>query len=472
MDKYKRLAKDTIIYLIGSFGNKVVSLVMLSFYTFKISTEDYGKIDMTLATLSLLMPLICLCMHDATLRFSIENPKESDGVISNALCSVFIATIVFIPLSFLLYYFGLLHGNFLVILTLILLEGFSLCLSQYSRAVGNQVAYATSGIIGTFALTVSNIALLSFFENKIIGYFISIIISYLSSCIFLVVSGKVWRHFSLRKLDFPLYKEMLKFSLPMIPNALLWWIMSVSDKYTLLFFCGVAANGLYGVAGKIPLIITTFTNTVMTAWGNSAILEGNSKNKDEFQTKIFALLSSFYFIGISAILVVLKLLTKYLLGAEYSDSWKYVPFLLLSAMFSGFSSFLATEYVVKKKTMNTLKTTALGAIANIIVNIPLVYFCGINGATIATMISYILTWLIRIKDTKGTLKIKYDIPCMVVSIVLISIQIVLVYFTEGILQISLSAAILLVVLAVNYKAYKPILMRGKAIVLAKRRFNA
>lgn len=45
---------------------------------------------------------------------------------------------------------------------------------------------------------------------------------------------------------------MVLYSLPLIPNAILWWVMQVSDRYILTLFLGVAANGLYTVAAKIP----------------------------------------------------------------------------------------------------------------------------------------------------------------------------------------------------------------------------
>lgn len=469
MDKYQRLAKDSIIYLIGSFGSKLVSLVMVSFYTFKITSADYGKIDITLATLSLLMPIISLYMHSATLRFSIENPEESFGVITNSLCSVLVSTIVFSPLCIIMSYFNLLHGGVVILLTLILFEGISLCLSQYSRAIGNQAAYAISGILGTFVLAGSNILILNYFDDKVVGYFVSIILSYLASSVYLFFTGKVWKKFRLKNIDLKLYKSMLKYSIPLIPNGLLFWVMSVSDKYTLLFICGTAANGLYGVAGKMPVIMTTFTNTFMGAWRNTAILEDKAQDKNEFKSRIFGLLAAFHFIVISGILIVVKYFAKYLLGAEYIDSWKYVPFLLLAAMFNCFTTFLETEYVVKKNTIKMLKITLIGAILNIGLNIPLIYLIGINGAAIATAISSLYTWVARIIDTKQYAQISYNVKILIISMAILLVQIGLMYITSGILQIVIGTLLFFGVFAVNFNEFLPVLIQFKDMVFKKMR---
>lgn len=51
-------------------------------------------------------------------------------------------------------------------------------------------------------------------------------------------------------------KEMLKYSIPLIPNAFMWWIISASNRFFILYFVGVEANGLFAVANKIPSFLS------------------------------------------------------------------------------------------------------------------------------------------------------------------------------------------------------------------------
>lgn len=54
-----------------------------------------------------------------------------------------------------------------------------------------------------------------------------------------------------------LLKAMILYSLPLVMNALAWWLNNASDRYILTFFCGTAINGIYAVSYKIPTILST-----------------------------------------------------------------------------------------------------------------------------------------------------------------------------------------------------------------------
>src|SRR5690606_15283274 len=125
-------------------------------------------------------------------------------------------------------------------------------------------------------------------------------------------------------------------------------------------------------------------------WQMSAIEEYESTDKGNFYSKIFHFLSVIMFVSISLLLLSLKLIMSFLVADNYFDAWKYVPFLLLAAIFSCFSRFLVTNYIAAKKTSGVFKTTVIGAALNIILNILLVPTIGINGAAIGTMVSFLI----------------------------------------------------------------------------------
>ena len=88
---------------------------------------------------------------------------------------------------------------------------------------------------------------------------------------FLFISVRLNRYIvPINKINKVLIKAMVKYSVPMIPNSISWWISNSSDKYMLTAFCGVAVTGIYSVAYKIPTFLTTFTTIFMSAWQISA----------------------------------------------------------------------------------------------------------------------------------------------------------------------------------------------------------
>lgn len=82
-------------------------------------------------------------------------------------------------------------------------------------------------------------------------------------------------------------RQMLTFSVPLIFNAVSWWIANSSDRLMLNYFNGAGDVGLYSVAAKIPSIITSITSIFNQAWMISSVTEYDSTNDNSFYSKTF-----------------------------------------------------------------------------------------------------------------------------------------------------------------------------------------
>ena len=108
----------------------------------------------------------------------------------------------------------------------------------------------------------------------------------------------------------------------------------------------------------------------MDAWQLSAVTE--EKARARFFTKVFRSYSALIMMAASGIILVCKLMTKLLVSDEFYDSWQYIPLLVLATAFSCLVNFLGSVYMVKKKSMLSLVTTAAGAGLNIGLNFLLI----------------------------------------------------------------------------------------------------
>lgn len=54
--------------------------------------------------------------------------------------------------------------------------------------------------------------------------------------------------------------EMLRFSIPLIPTSILWWLISGLNRPLLEDYVGLFALGLMAVAGKLPGIMNLIFN--------------------------------------------------------------------------------------------------------------------------------------------------------------------------------------------------------------------
>ena len=56
MDKYKKLASNTIIFAIGTFSSKVLSFLLMPFVTRMMGAGDNGAADLDQQTVNVLIP--------------------------------------------------------------------------------------------------------------------------------------------------------------------------------------------------------------------------------------------------------------------------------------------------------------------------------------------------------------------------------------------------------------------------------
>ena len=63
-------------------------------------------------------------------------------------------------------------------------------------------------------------------------------------------------------------------------------------------------------------------------------------------------------------------------------------------------------YTVFKNTTGALKTSMIGAITNVILNLIFIKFCGMNAAAWTTLISYIIVLAVRWNDTKENVSLR------------------------------------------------------------------
>ena len=82
MDKYKKLASNTIIFAIGTFSSKVLSFLLMPFVTRMMSTGDYGSADLVQQTVNVLIPIVTLQVNSAALRFALDKAKNKADVLT------------------------------------------------------------------------------------------------------------------------------------------------------------------------------------------------------------------------------------------------------------------------------------------------------------------------------------------------------------------------------------------------------
>ena len=244
--------------------------------------------------------------------------------------------------------------------------------------------------------------------------------------VFLIIAAKLHRDFSAKLVSREKIKEMLKFSLPMMPTTVIWWITNVSDRYIVTYLKGSGENGLYSAAYKIPTLITLVATVFIEAWQFSAISDSkDGEDRNSFFGEVFERYQAIIFFGCACLIPLSQIATRALLDASYYEAWTFIPVLLVATVFSSLTSFMGTIYTVSKRTVMSMVSALFGAVLNIILNILLIPDMGAQGAGIATMISYMAVFLIRAVSSKRYMPFKLGVPKLVLNTAIIIAQAVL-----------------------------------------------
>lgn len=399
-NKYKNLISNTVIFAIGSFGSKLMVFLLVPLYTGALTTAEYGIATLIADTANMILPIITVSMYHGILRYGLDKATRKSDVFTVALTVNMIGFGVFIALYPILKYFVFV-GRFSGIGDHILLLYFyvfassmnSLC-GCFVRAKGQVKLYAVDGIFNTFCLVTMNILFLLVFKWGIVGYVLSTIMADTFSVIFLFLTADLKRYLRFGHVRKGTYGKMIRFSLPMIPNSIFWWITNLSDRYMITGMIDASANGIYEAAAKLPNLINTIAGIFSQAWQMSAITEYD-KNDRRFYAKVFSVYQTVVFLTGGVLLLLTKPIISVWLNEAYYSAWEYVPFLVLSIVFSCFAGYYSSIYMAMKKNVRSMLTTMLGAITNIILNFFLIPRLGIQGAAIATFASYLVVYMAR-----------------------------------------------------------------------------
>jgi O-antigen/teichoic acid export membrane protein len=423
VNAYKKLLSNSFLFAIGNLGSKIILFILVPLYTYYLTTAEYGFVDIVTTTTNLLLPILSANVFEAVLRFAMDKEESQSEVLSNSLLVGGLGALVAVLLYPLLALLKVDQEMLNYIYVILILQVFQNIFSQFARALGEIKVFAINGIWMTLVMSIANVVLLTRYHMGIAGYLLSIVIANIASILYLIVAVKIWKYMSLSSLNKPLVKKMLAYAVPIIPNSIMWWLINASNRYFILGFLTASANGIYAVSNKIPGILSIVTSIFTQSWQLSAIEEYESEHKSEFYSKVFNYYSSLLFLGTSGILVILKFFMAHFIAPEYYEAWQSVPFLLLSVVFSSFSSFLGTNYLAAKETRGVFRTSVYGGLASLLLNFLLIPFFGLIGAAVASMLSFAIMWVLRIFDTKRYIDTAIDAKNMIMNLALTGIQI-------------------------------------------------
>src|SRR5690606_32563819 len=113
---------------------------------------------------------------------------------------------------------------------------------------------------------VFNILFLIVFNLGINSLYFSAIIAYGISCVLILRKIHLASYLKSKTIDRVLIREMIKYSLPLVPNTISWWLINSANKYLILMFLGIQENGIFAMSNRFPVILVMINQVFTLAW--------------------------------------------------------------------------------------------------------------------------------------------------------------------------------------------------------------
>ena len=430
MDKYKRLISNTLLFAISSFSSKILSFLLMPFFTRMFGLGEFGDADLITKYAQLLLPVVSVGVANAIIRYGLDKAYDKASVFTGGL----LAELVGIGIFFLCWplvskipgmqnYTALLYAY--VIMSILR----NLC-SQFVRAKQYIRLYAVDGVLNTCLYLFFIILFIAGFHWGIYGYVLATAAADFCSAVFLFTVARLHRYIRLSRFNGPLLRQMLRYAVPLIPTSMFWWITNTSDHMFITAMIGSEANGLYVAAYKVPNVIMLFSTLFTEAWQLSAVTDGGrgTPGRAKFFTRVFQNYQSLMFIVAAGLILFCKpvMMVLTLSGdSAFNEAWQYIPLLVVATVFSCFVTFLGSIYMVEMRSGQSFVTMMIGAGSNLLMNWLLIPDFGPNGAAFATFASYLLVFVIRALGTRRYIRINLHPLRMLWTMVLISGEIAL-----------------------------------------------
>ena len=403
----KDLAANTIIIGIGKFSTQLVSFLLLPLYTSILTTSEYGTYDLIITISTFMLPAITLLMEESMFRFLIDCKTEDDkkNVITQSFSYILKSTIVFIILG------AIIGIVFKIPYSLIgLIYIFSHVLSALRnalvRGLGKLKFYTIINFISSLINILCNILFIAIFKCGVYGLLISGIISAIISTLIVFIKIKVLKYISFKSYDKKLTKEMIKYSLPLVPNSLSWTIVNLSDRLVISGIMNSSANGIYSMSYKFPNLMNTIYGFFYTAWKESSAKVMEDNDRDIFFNRIYSMLTKAMFSVSLGIIACMPIAFSIFIKKTFSESYFYIPILVVAMYYNNMSGYYGGIFSGYKDTKVMGSTTIWGAIINLVVNLVLIKFIGIYAAAISTLVSCMTIYYYRKIKIKNYVKLK------------------------------------------------------------------
>lgn len=392
--------------------------------THYLHPEDYGIIDFITIT-SLSMIIFCgLEIHQGMSRFWIELDTKirksqifSSAVIYLVISYFILWIIANVTKPIIIKYFLPIDDRLLfnMVLFIFLFQGviyyFSVMLRFDMRPKDNILLNSATGL----AVLLFNILFVAYLKLGLSGAIYALFCG--NFCGFLIGYLFVKSYLTI-KINIQDIKKLISYSYPLVLSSLSAIIMLYSDRIIIKEYLSLSDVGIFGVGYRFASVISILMLGVQSSIGP---LIYNAMNNPTFAKDLAYLFEKFFMLGVGCLIVLHFIATPLLhlmVAPEYygaSDTLKNMS----AAIFFSQLCVFTPGMQINKRTKKILKINLFGGILNLILCYFFVKVFGLNGAGLASMIGYMVYFMVYLYASQREVYIPYNYKKMFMILLLL-----------------------------------------------------
>jgi O-antigen/teichoic acid export membrane protein len=395
MVRIPHILKNTTIYAFFGGLSALVPFLLLPVLTRYLTPEDYGRWAVFNILVMFIAPLIRLEMQDALKREYVEKKSDFGQYLGTATTLSCVILAVFLLLWGGLHFvtdqlFGM--GLMWVLAVLLIAWGKAHWLNLMSLFQIQDKAMLASVwgflmVLATFLATLYLVVVAGFsWEGRAWPELVMYFVIQAPLCLYLLS-----RLFKMKwGIDKAKLREMLAFSLPLVPVSVGGYLIMTADRIFLTEIEGLDSVGLYSVAVQITSAMLLLAGSFRPTWESWVFRNLQAPTPEGLRKTVLALYGFTLFLLMTAfgIIVVVPFVLPWLVGADFHGAETFIVWLAFSGFALGLNVILNPfMYFIKKTNILNYITLTVAAL-NCALNYVLIHKFGAIGAAQATFISY------------------------------------------------------------------------------------
>jgi len=420
----RQLVKQSSVYYIGTMIISLSSFISLPILTRIMSKSEYGMLSLAILTIFLvLVPAKFGLQNSAVFYYDEFKLNKREGGTLTYYSTLFwgslfialsVAVIFFIAGSELVKYLpNKSFVNFIgIIAALVVTEAMIIRIKNFLRIEQRSLLFVWIGVIRSYGRIITGLLYFYFFSRTVQGFLIGTLLTNVVLLISSPIFMEWYKKINIHAFSSKFLKECIYYGYPFIGIETASLLIKYSDRYLIDYFLGTSEVGVYSVSGNLCMSISTgiFSSiwlALTPMYMKIYRTEGEDKTAEFVadSINILFLISIPIVFGLSAIS---RELIQVLASKKFIEAASVIPYLVAGAAIWGVVPLYATGFYIKKKIKLYNRIVAFSMCLNIVMNIYMIPRWGIQGAAIATLITYIVALVLTLKVSFNFLKIDTD----------------------------------------------------------------